>query len=342
MKIYCIIGDKPKPDRRFRLNNTALSHRHKLSPHQSSFIGFSHFKASKLTQLSTLHKSMSHYNFLITHNTDGFLRGVPSLHTSPPPSPPAPLPPTGDNNTNAMDCDDSFPNIESNNIQVKTELTEEECQLPITPKLGTFCPIEAPNFRYSNAFPLNFQHQHPVTTIHEPLYNEFSETCPLSKSDWKERISPTPYSVEINVTSDEPSSPYNIEVPHSSSEITSAITTDQSLNVVNTDTIEVKQEFGDYYYCPISTTPPQTGAQSESPESGHTASSSYSLAGCEDSGDCIHSWSASNGGEFLHNITISLHLSYVMATMYVLVGCATISKPSVTNFNCLSNMNTSS
>ena len=303
MRIYYIVGDKPKADRRFRLNSTVLSHRNKLPSHQSSFIGFSHFKASKLNQLSTLHKSMSHDNFLITHNTDALLRGVTSLRTSSPPSPPAPIPSSGDNNISEMDCDDSFTHIKSNNIQVKTELAEEECQLPITPKLGTFCPIEVPNFRYSNAFPLNLQPPHSVTTIHEQMYNNgFAETCPLSSSDSRERVSPTPYSVEINVTSDEPSSPYKIEISPSSSENASAVSTDtnQCLNVVNTDTMEVKQEFGDYYYCPISTTPPQAGPQAESPDSGHTAGSSYSLPGCEDSGECIHSWSASNGGEFLH------------------------------------------
>ena len=302
MKVYYIIGDKPKADRRFRLNGTAISHRHRLPAHQSSFIGFSHFRASKLGQLSTLHKSMSHDNFMIIHNSNAFLRGVSSFHTPSPPSPPAPT--SEDNSNHEMECDDSFPDVESNDIQVKTELTEEECQLPITPKLGTFCPIEAPNFRYSNAFPLNFQPQHSVTTIHEQIYNNgFTETCPLSRADSRERISPTPYSVEINVTSDEPSSPYNRDCSEDTSNITTE--TNPSLSIANTDTMEVKQEFGDYYYCPISTTPPQP--QAESPESVHTASSSYnSLTGCEDSGECIHSWSASNGGEFLNNITIYL------------------------------------
>ena len=263
---------------------------------------------------------------MIIHNSNAFLRGVSSFHTPSPPSPPAPT--SEDNSNHEMECDDSFPDVESNDIQVKTELTEEECQLPITPKLGTFCPIEAPNFRYSNAFPLNFQPQHSVTTIHEQIYNNgFTETCPLSRADSRERISPTPYSVEINVTSDEPSSPYNRDC----SEDTSNITTEAnpSLSIANTDTMEVKQEFGDYYYCPISTTPPQP--QAESPESVHTASSSYnSLTGCEDSGECIHSWSASNGGEFLNNITIYLTSKWCYGRN-VLRDCATVSKPSVTN-----------
>eukprot|EP00800_Vazella_pourtalesii_P015025 TRINITY_DN396_c0_g1_i2.p1 TRINITY_DN396_c0_g1~~TRINITY_DN396_c0_g1_i2.p1 ORF type:complete len:449 (+),score=82.25 TRINITY_DN396_c0_g1_i2:299-1645(+) len=225
---------------------------------------------------------MSHDNFIINNSTDAYLRTINNL--SPRNSPTAS--PSGDNGTHAMDCGES--NVsEVDSVQVKTETTDE-CDLPIIPTLGTFCRIEAPNFRYSNAFPLNFNSRHIVAPANDQIPSDS-----VTESDPVERISPTPYSVEINVTSEQPSPPpYNVILPYDSPG-----SDDNKVTRSNTDSIEVKQEFGDYYYCPISTSPPQTGATADSPESGHNASNSYNnLVSNEDSGECIHSWSSNNGG----------------------------------------------
>ena len=282
MSVCYFTGDKFKTEKRLRLHGSAPSQKLKIFSDHSSFIGFSQFRAPKF-ELSKLHKRMSHDNFIINNNnTDAYLRTInnSSPHISPTASP------SGDNSTHAMDCEES--NIaDVNSIQVKTETTEE-CDLPIIPTLGTICRIEAPNFRYSNAFPLNFNPRHTVTPANDQVLSDNTESDPV------ERVSPTPYSVEINVTSEQPSPPpYNIILPYDSPG-----SDDTKLIRSNTDNIEVKQEFGDYYYCPISTSPPQTVATADSPESGHTASNSYSnLASSEDSGECIHSWSSNNGGE---------------------------------------------
>ena len=274
MSVCYFTGDKFKQEKRPRL--------HRPAPSQKlSFIDFSQFRAQKLEQLSQLHKSMSHDNFIIdNNNTDAYLRTINNLspHNSPTASP------SGDNGTHEMDCDES--NISDvDNIQVKSEATEE-CDFPIIPTLGTICRIEPPTIRYSNAFPLNFNPRHIIAPANDKMLSDST-----TQSDPVERVSPTPYSVEINVTSDQPSPPpYNILLPYDSPG-----SDDTKVIRPNTDNIEVKQEFGDFYYCPISTSPPQTGVTADSPESGHTAGNS--LVSSEDSGECIHSWSSNNGGE---------------------------------------------
>ncbi|KAI6654678.1 CBN-ETS-5 protein [Oopsacas minuta] len=296
MSVCYIVGDKFKSEKRLRLHGTSPSHKHRLS-HHTPLIGISQFRVSKLGQLSVLDTSMSRDKIMMTNNSDAFIRGISSLPTHTSPTLPHLTSPVEDDGTNAMDCE--YSNLSDSSIQVKSEPIEE-LELPITPKLGTFCPIEVPNFHYSNTFPLNFQPHHSIATINEQTLNSnnTSDSDTVTISDSRERISPTPYSVEINVTSEDPSPPpFNIHLPYNSPESTDTKII-KSMDPATTDNLEVKQEFGEYYYCPISTTPPQTGANADSPESCHnlTRNSYNNLISSEDSGECIHSWSSSNGG----------------------------------------------
>ena len=197
------------------------------------------------------------------------------------------------NDSRPMECDEDSPNNKFNTVRIKREPFPEECEMPITPKLGTFCPIEPPGFIYSNIS--NFA-QHDTTSDQEETFNSNIETCSITTP---ERISPTPFSVEINITSDDPSSPGPTDIPYIHSETPSSNGSPIQQLKPSSESLVVKQDFGDYYICPISTTSPQPEAQAESPENGHSTASSYnSTMAYEESGECIHSWPANNGGEF--------------------------------------------